>query len=88
MHEVINTPIDNSTWTEIKLNDNQNCQAFAIRARNGEDFMIKATLGSTAYWTVANGAEASIGQSLLNGRTVAYAKCVSAASEVVETIII
>ena len=88
MHEAINTPIDNSVWTEIKLNDNQNCQTFAIRARGGADFMIKATLSSTAYWTVANGAEISIDQPLLNGRTVAYAKCVSATSEIIETIIV
>ena len=50
--------------------------------------MIKKRIDSVAFWTVASGAILSFDQPVLLSGTLAYAKCVTAASDVVETVII
>jgi len=87
MQEVINTTIDNSSWTEIKLRDEQHCEAYGFHSRAGEDFKIKKTLGSTEYFTVSSGVSISITEHVLNGGTLFFAQLVSASSDVIEVII-
>ena len=88
MQEVINVPINNSTWTKVELNENQHCGAYGFRSRTGADFKIKRTAESTTYFSILGGTSLSIEEEFIGQGTLFYAQTVSEPSEILEIIVI
>lgn len=88
MEEVINVTINDSTWTEIPLNYDQNAHAYALQARTSVAFMIQKSAISTSYWTVKADGGISLTEFIpKKGGTLCYAKS-SSGSIVIEVTII
>jgi hypothetical protein len=89
MEEVINETINDTTFTEVKLNIDQVCWAYSMKMRGGASFLAKKSLLSTAYWTVDADGALSITEFIGDkGGTLFVAKLADAGDDAVIEVVI
>ncbi len=74
--DAINTTAPTGVWTLVTLPADQDCEDYAVQARDAFDVLISASSVGTTYWTIKSGTAISLAEVLGPGAAFFYAKSI------------
>ncbi|MCP4607759.1 MAG: hypothetical protein GY845_03440 [Planctomycetes bacterium] len=78
----INTAIDTSSWTAVTLPSGQDCEDYAVQARDAVVIKISSADDGATYWTLKSNDSVSLNEALGPGAYFFYAQSITSGTTI------